>query len=832
MREVNLTEDLVIKMTQPEEVYLEMHRVFSDHALHLMEAHCSEEHSSMTPDEIQQRIREKFEHFSQTAQVQFRWDNKGLLGQTQLVPLATWKTDDGVVYSIRINHQERRWRFHVLGPITKLKEPIPDAIWNAWEHFSDATVWNPTQLVALIKQATERNMWSRRAHTYALLALQAYRFPESQLELSPDWELVEQFAVHGGNLFTVCYSPARDEAALLIKGTDNWRNVATDFWFGLTSLFGRRYSAGVLDPCACGCARFPGLHEAMEIGKALQNARLGIDIETSATISQYFVDKLRKLKINHITIVGHSLGGLMTEMVAIKLGLRGESFDSPGCRGSCIMSEKEYQRALAEGRVRVNNYFSTPHVINTVNNHPGVMYQLMIPETFKVADGRKLRPRTLPLARLRRRLRYLLYGIQWTLSRHRMAAYEEYLKGLPAERTEPTKWPTLTINNAWVIITGRGERERSPFENNPDTTENNALTRSAIVKAASATKTADHNFLEWLLKRVKLEYAFPGASPASTSASSSERRKDGFRAEIVKGFVNYLMLRHAGELSGEEQDSVAVTIDRFRDHLIRELMGTLQESHPILGESSRCKERTYRLEMLMALRELLLEAEGVLPMLIHMERITSIEIPTLGGEQTPATDVSTAPSFDVPLSVSNPTLLERSTWVQVYRVPFTTPHKGHRSPDEGIDKELLVRGWSNAKLKEPIPGPIWNAWEHFSDAPSGTPPNWSPHQAGHRTKHVVTRAHKYALLALQAYCSSASKLEFHGIGSWWSTGITGGRALTPRLSWEFHHVGEGDTKELLKEGRVRVNNYFSPHAYQHGQTTILDVNSVADTRDL
>ncbi|OWA50013.1 hypothetical protein BV898_14544 [Hypsibius exemplaris] len=63
--------------------------------------------------------------------------------------------------------------------------------------------------------------------------------------------------------------------------------------------------------------------------------------------------------------------------------------------------------------------------------------------------------------------------------------------------------------------------------------------------------------------------------------------------------------------------------------------------------------------MLMALRELLLEAEGVLPMLIHMERITPSKFPRWGREQTPATDVSTAPSFDVPLSVSNPTLLER-----------------------------------------------------------------------------------------------------------------------------------------------------------------------------
>ncbi|OWA50012.1 hypothetical protein BV898_14543 [Hypsibius exemplaris] len=194
------------------------------------------------------------------------WDNKGLSGQTKLVPFASWKTDDGVVFTIRVNHEERRWRFHVLGPIAKLKEPIPDAIWNAWEHFSDATVWNPTQLVALIKQATELNMWSRRAHKYALLALQAYCSSASKLELPRDWELVEQFVVHGGNLLTVCYSPAHNEAALIIKRTDNWRNVVTDFWFGVTSLFGRRYSAGVLDPCACGCARFPGLHEAMEIG--------------------------------------------------------------------------------------------------------------------------------------------------------------------------------------------------------------------------------------------------------------------------------------------------------------------------------------------------------------------------------------------------------------------------------------------------------------------------------------------------------------------------------------------------------------------------------------
>ncbi|OWA50011.1 hypothetical protein BV898_14542 [Hypsibius exemplaris] len=316
------------------------------------------------------------------------------------------------------------------------------------------------------------------------------------------------------------------------------------------------------------------------------------------------------------------------------------------------MSEKEDQRALEEGRVRVNNYFSTPHVINTVNNHPGLLIQLPIPETYKVANGRKLRPRTLPLARLRRTLRYVWYEMQWTLSRHRIAAYED----LPVERTEPKAWPTLRITDAWVIITGRGERERSPFEDNPDTNVH-ALTMSALGEGLCSLKTADHTFLEWLLKCAKLEPNLPD-------------RKEEFRVEIVNALVNYLMLRQAGELSGSQGvshspatrnpsaklDSVAVTINCCRDYLIRELMGSLQESQPILGESSRCKERTYRLEMLMALRELLLE---VMPTLERLERITSSDIPTSEEQRIAAADDSATPSIEVTPGINDPILLQR-----------------------------------------------------------------------------------------------------------------------------------------------------------------------------
>ncbi|OWA50010.1 hypothetical protein BV898_14541 [Hypsibius exemplaris] len=642
------TQHVRLMMEQPEETYPEMRRLFYNRVRPRIEDHFLTVHSGeASATELQEEMKQSMADYAATAPVSLHYDNVDLSLTTPMEPLATWKTADGVVYAIRVNQEERRWRLHMVGPMEKLK-PLSDAVYNAWSHFYPnnprSPIWDPAELVKLIKQATELNMWSRRAYPYALLADQAYQFPADTTTLPATWQLVQQFPVKGGNLFTVCYSSPRNEAALLIKGTNNRRNYLTDLWFTLTSCCGSEYTVCGKVCCCCG-TRFPGLREALEIGRALQNARIGMPIERSKTVGEDFVEKLGKLQINHITIVGHSLGGLITEMVAIKLGLPGESFDSPGCRDSSIMSEEEYQTALAEGRVRVNCYFSEPHVINTVNPHPGeVLWQLSVPDKFTAdrteQDRRQLRPRRNPLARVRLTYRYLRCGLQWTLARHSMTAIADYLSGLPAERTEHSTWPTLNRKNAVYLLIGKHQRDRCPYEDDlsfekgtvlapgdaqPTSTECVPLLPTPTGSFKNDKRPTVITLLEWLLKHLKLEddllESVPHVEPILPPASPIQSHKElDCRSEIVKGFVNYLILARALDLptpSDPENlltipspgEPSIITMRRFVAYVVSELTGGLPGAQPILAPSRNRDERAYQFEMITALQDLLLEME-------------------------------------------------------------------------------------------------------------------------------------------------------------------------------------------------------------------------------
>ncbi|OWA52406.1 hypothetical protein BV898_16863, partial [Hypsibius exemplaris] len=281
-------------------------------------------------------------------------------------------------------------------------------------------------------------------------------FRKEKQQLPPTWKQFSSFQSAVEIFLPSATVEAHKEVALLIRGTDNLANIRTDIWFALTSLLGWKYT------------NFPGLEEALQIGKAIHNVSHRLPIDMSPIITEAFVEELKKLRIMSFTIIGHSLGGLLTEMVAVKLGVRGETFDSPGSRASSVLTEEEYQIARKEGRVKVNNYFSTPHVINTVNSHSGLLYQLPIPDTFLI-DQKLLQPRRNLFARFRRKMRYLKYGVQWTLERHSIATFVAHLRGLPAERVEQEVWPTLprpkgNLKDAWYLLIGKYQREQCFFE--------------------------------------------------------------------------------------------------------------------------------------------------------------------------------------------------------------------------------------------------------------------------------------------------------------------------------------------------------------------------------
>ncbi|OQV15763.1 hypothetical protein BV898_10100 [Hypsibius exemplaris] len=113
-------------------------------------------------------------------------------------------------------------------------------------------------------------------------------------------------------------------------------------------------------------------------------------------------------------------------MVAVKLGVRGETFDSPGSRASSVLTEEEYQTPAKEpskGQQLLQHTACDQH-----RQQPfGVLYQLPIPDTFS------------------------------------------HLRGLPAERVEHEVWPTLprpkgNLKDAWYLLIGEYQREQCYFE--------------------------------------------------------------------------------------------------------------------------------------------------------------------------------------------------------------------------------------------------------------------------------------------------------------------------------------------------------------------------------
>ncbi|OQV15762.1 hypothetical protein BV898_10099 [Hypsibius exemplaris] len=170
--------------------------------------------TSLTP-EMASKFRQEVDHEIATAQVLFLFDGVRGRGPFEMKQLATWKTEDDVIYNIHVHHEARRWQLGAQGRIDQLKS-IPEAFWNASKYIRDSQKsvdadWNPLEMAVLIKQATELNMWSRRAHTYSLLAEQAYRFPQEKQQMPPTWRTIQQFSVSGGNLLTVCYGEAHKE---------------------------------------------------------------------------------------------------------------------------------------------------------------------------------------------------------------------------------------------------------------------------------------------------------------------------------------------------------------------------------------------------------------------------------------------------------------------------------------------------------------------------------------------------------------------------------------------------------------------------------------------
>lgn len=76
-------------------------------------------------------------------------------------------------------------------------------------------------------------------------------------------------------------------------------------------------------------------------------------------------------------IIGHSLGAVIAELCAVKIGVECITFESPGT--------KETLGQLAQYRNKpcnnIVNFLSAPNIINTLNHHSGTIYRVKLPHT-------------------------------------------------------------------------------------------------------------------------------------------------------------------------------------------------------------------------------------------------------------------------------------------------------------------------------------------------------------------------------------------------------------------------------------------------------------------
>src|SRR5581483_9054076 len=75
-------------------------------------------------------------------------------------------------------------------------------------------------------------------------------------------------------------------------------------------------------------------------------------------------------------VVGHSLGGVIAELCAVKVGLECITFESPGSL-EILDNLSEYK----DKPRKVFSYLSAPNIINTLNHHPGTIYRVKLPHT-------------------------------------------------------------------------------------------------------------------------------------------------------------------------------------------------------------------------------------------------------------------------------------------------------------------------------------------------------------------------------------------------------------------------------------------------------------------
>lgn len=149
-----------------------------------------------------------------------------------------------------------------------------------------------------------------------------------------------------GNCYVEFINDDKKEIVLSIRGTDNIINAIADIGLALSSV------------CQELSFTIPGQQELESFVQQILSS-----------------DAIRENNYS-FKIIGHSLGGVMAELAAVKYGVDCITFESPGSLHIMRQFPEEYP---ASNFRYVTNYLGAPNIINTLNKHPGTIYRMFLP---------------------------------------------------------------------------------------------------------------------------------------------------------------------------------------------------------------------------------------------------------------------------------------------------------------------------------------------------------------------------------------------------------------------------------------------------------------------
>ncbi len=186
--------------------------------------------------------------------------------------------------------------------------------------------------------------------TYAVLARETYHLDEQNLkhELPPSWSIAKIDITNDvwGNSYAVFMNNESKEIVLAVRGTANVVNIITDIGLALSRLGDDKFIP-------------PGQEELDAVAHKILTS-----------------DKVCNQNYN-FKIIGYSLGAIMAELSAVKLGIECITFESPGSLD--IMKQYPAEKYPEKNYHLITTYLGAPNAINTLNAHAGSIFRMYLP---------------------------------------------------------------------------------------------------------------------------------------------------------------------------------------------------------------------------------------------------------------------------------------------------------------------------------------------------------------------------------------------------------------------------------------------------------------------